>query len=180
MRPDVIPDPPLARFLFASPSSAPLWLVVRLYLGWQWFMAGWTKVGSPAWTGANAGAALQGFVRGALERAAGPNPAVQPWYANFLESVILPNAALFARLVAWGEVLVGLGLILGALTGVAAFFGTFMNFSFMLAGTAGANPLMFALGGLVVLAWKVAGFWGLDRWLLPVLGTPWRPGRMFR
>lgn len=26
---------------------------------------------------------------------------------------------------------------------------------------------------LLILAWKVAGWYGLDRWLLPRLGTPW-------
>jgi thiosulfate dehydrogenase [quinone] large subunit len=28
------------------------------------------------------------------------------------------------------------------------------------------------LGFLLVLAWKTAGYIGLDRWLLPRLGTP--------
>jgi thiosulfate dehydrogenase [quinone] large subunit len=82
----------------------------------------------------------------------------------------------FAQLVAWGETLVGLGLLVGALVGIAAFFGTLMNFSFLLAGTTSTNPVLFGLGVFLVLAWKVAGFWGLDRWLLPLLGTPWQPG----
>ena len=82
----------------------------------------------------------------------------------------------FAKLVAWGEVLIGLGLLIGALVGIAAFFGTVMNFSFMLAGSASTNPVLFGLAVFLVLAWKVAGYWGLDRWLLPALGTPWQRG----
>ena len=78
----------------------------------------------------------------------------------------------FAKLIAWGEVLVGLGLLVGALVGIAAFFGTLMNFSFMLAGSASTNPVLFGLAVFLVLAWKVAGYWGLDRWLLPALGPP--------
>jgi hypothetical protein len=39
-QPTEIPDPPLARFLFANRRMAPIWLVVRLYVGWQWFSAG--------------------------------------------------------------------------------------------------------------------------------------------
>ena len=31
----------------------------------------------------------------------------------------------------------------------------------------------------LVLAWKTAGWIGVDRWLLPAVGTPWRPGRLF-
>jgi thiosulfate dehydrogenase [quinone] large subunit len=71
---------------------------------------------------------------------------------------------------------VGIGLILGLLTGIAAFFGAFMNMSFLLAGSASTNPVMFTLAVGIMLAWKVAGYYGLDRYVLPMLGTPWRPG----
>lgn len=54
-----------------------------------------------------------------------------------------------------------------------------MNWNFAMAGTASANGLMFAIATWLVLAWKNAGWIGLDRWLLPWLGTPWRPGRIF-
>jgi thiosulfate dehydrogenase [quinone] large subunit len=55
-----------------------------------------------------------------------------------------------------------------------------MNWNFMMAGTASTNPLLFLLSILLILAWKTAGWIGLDRWLLPALGTPWRPGGFFR
>jgi thiosulfate dehydrogenase [quinone] large subunit len=71
-------------------------------------------------------------------------------------------------------VAVGVGLVLGALTGVAAFFGCLMNMSFLLAGSASTNPIMFTLAIGLMLGWKVAGYYGLDRYLLPFLGTPWR------
>ena len=48
-----------------------------------------------------------------------------------------------------------------------------MNWSFMLAGTTSTNPVLFMLMGLLILGWKVAGYYGLDRYLLPMLGTPW-------
>ena len=126
---------------------------------------------SDAWTGENAGSALQGFVSGALAKA--KEGAVTGWYASFLENIVLPNAKLFAFLVAWGEVLVGLGLIVGLLTGIAAFFAGVMNVSFLFAGTLSTNPLLFVLATWLVLAWKNAGYYGLDRWALPLLGTPW-------
>ena len=78
-----------------------------------------------------------------------------------------------------GEVLVGLGLIVGALVGIAAFFGTLMNFNFLLAGSSSTNPVLFGLGVFLVLGWKVAGYIGLDRVLLNSLGTPWSAGRLF-
>ena len=57
--------------------------------------------------------------------------------------------------------------------GLSAFLGTFMNFNYMLAGSASTNPVLFGLAIFLVLAWKVAGHWGLDRWLLPALGSQW-------
>jgi thiosulfate dehydrogenase [quinone] large subunit len=33
---------------------------------------------------------------------------------------------------------------------------------------------MFALAIGLILGWKVAGYYGLDRYLLPMLGVPWR------
>ena len=78
-----------------------------------------------------------------------------------------------------GELLIGIALILGIFTGIAAFFGAFMNWNFMMAGTASANPVLFALSIVLILVWKTAGWWGLDRWLLSKLGTPWQPGIIF-
>ena len=96
-------------------------------------------------------------------------PDVTGWYASFLENSVLPNAKVFSFAVAYGELLVGLGLVVGLLTGIAAFFGALMNVSFLLAGTLGMNPLLFILATWLVLAWKVAGWYGLDRWALPKL-----------
>ena len=62
---------------------------------------------------------------------------------------------------------VGIGLIIGLLTGFAAFFGALMNMSFLLAGSASSNPVMFTLAIGIMLAWKVAGYYGVDRYLLP-------------
>jgi thiosulfate dehydrogenase [quinone] large subunit len=55
-----------------------------------------------------------------------------------------------------------------------------MNFNYLLAGTVSTNPMMFLVAGLLVLAWKTAGWLGVDRFLLPALGTPWAPGKVFR
>lgn len=79
-----------------------------------------------------------------------------------------------------GETLVGVALVLGALTGIAAFFGVVMNANYLLAGTVSTNPILIILGALVMMAWRNAGWLGLDRWLLPALGTPWQPGEAWR
>jgi thiosulfate dehydrogenase [quinone] large subunit len=86
----------------------------------------------------------------------------------------------FAKLIAVGELVIGAALVLGAFTGIAAFGGGFLNWNFVMAGTASTNALLFAIATWLVLAWKTARWVGLDRWLLPLLGTPWRPGCIFR
>jgi thiosulfate dehydrogenase [quinone] large subunit len=157
-----------------------LWFVLRLYAGWQWLSAGLGKLGNPAWTGAKAGAAITGFAKGALEKTGGDHPDVQTWYAWFLRNVVLPNADAWGYLITFGELLVGIALIIGLFTGIAAFFGSLMNINYLLAGSVSSNPILFAIATWLVLAWKTAGWWGLDRWVLPALGTPWRPGLIFR
>jgi thiosulfate dehydrogenase [quinone] large subunit len=56
-------------------------------------------------------------------------------------------------------------MILGIFTGFAALMGGFMNFNFMLAGSASINPMLFVLEVLLVAAWKVAGYFGADFFL---------------
>ncbi len=81
--------------------------------------------------------------------------------------------------VSWGEMLVGIALIVVIFTGIAAFFGGFMNVNYLLAGSVSTKPILFAIATWLVLAWKTVGWWGLDRWVLPALGTPWSLGRIF-
>src|SRR4029079_16763596 len=47
------------------------------------------------------------------------------------------------------------------------------NMRFRVAGPVSTNPVRFALGIGLILAWRVAGYYGLDRYLLPRLGVPW-------
>ncbi len=173
-----IPEPSLSRFLFADTRLAPLWALLRIYLGWSWLQAGWGKLTNPAgvWVGDKAGAAVGGFLNSALGKTTGEHPDVTGWYAWFIQNVALPNAKVFSYLVAFGETLVGIALILGLFTGIAAFFAGLMNAAFLLAGTVSSNPWMFIVATWLVLAWRTAGYVGLDFWLLPKLGVPRAPG----
>jgi thiosulfate dehydrogenase (quinone) large subunit len=146
---------------FAGTTAAWIWLVVRLYMASVFIPAGWGKVTSGAWLFGD-GAPVQGMVSGAIASEGTPG-----WYVWFLENVVQPNAGLFATLVALGELPAGLGLLVGLLTGIAAFGGVFMNANFVLAGALGANPALIILGSLLTLAWRNAGWIGLDRWFLP-------------
>lgn len=176
-----IPEPKISRLLFSDRRLVPVWLGIRLYVGGEWLRAGWEKLTDPSgvWVGSKAGAAITGFVQGALAKTTGEHPDVSGWYASFLKDLVLPNAAAFSYVVTFGEILVGLGLIFGLFTGIAAFFGGFMNANYLLAGTVSTNPILFILATWLVLAWRVAGYWGLDRWVLPLVGVPGAPGKLF-
>ncbi len=169
-----ITESPVAKFIFSDTRFAIVWLVVRIYLGVQWLQAAEHKITDPGWT--QTGAALKGFWMAAI--ATNPKPVIAfDWYRSFIQMLLNAQAyTWFSKLVVLGEVSVGILLILGAFTGIAAFFGGLMNWNFMMAGSASTNPLLFLTAVVLILAWKTAGYWGLDRWLLPVLGTPWRPG----
>ena len=174
----VLNNPRWVNAVFGSPDWAWLWLIVRLWLGVSWIEAGWHKTREAAWTGG--GMAVKGYwERAIVIPEQGRPPIAYDWYRQFLE-FLLRNEwyDVVGWLVAYGEVLVGLGLIVGAFTGLAAFFGALMNWNFMLAGTASTNPVLGLIALGVMVAWKTAGWWGLDRILLPAFGAPWQRGAL--
>ncbi|MGP4081776.1 DoxX family protein [Pseudalkalibacillus sp. R45] len=132
--------------------------LIRLYLGYEWTVTGWQKI-----TG---GFDASGYLRGAVGKATGEHPAVQTWWAAFLEGFAIPNVGLFNILVPWGELLVGIALIAGTFTTFAALMAATMNFAFLLSGTTSTNPQMLLLILFVLIAGANAGKIGLDRWIL--------------
>ena len=133
-------------------------------------------MGNADWSRRQCGAAITGFVNGALAKTDGAQPDVQAWYAVFLKSVVLPNAQLWSYLVTFGEVLVGIACILALFTGIAAFFGSIMNLNYLLAGTVSTNPVLFVIATLLVLAWKYCGLVGPRPLGVACLGYPLASG----
>ncbi len=165
------------RFLRIGKLAAPLYLGVRVGLGWQWIQSGVDKLQNPAWTAG--GTALRAF----WQRAATvPNPPATPTitypaYRSFITFMLSHHwYTWFAWLVSVGELAIGITLLLGFFTGFAALAGLLMNFNYLYAGTTSVNPTLIVLEALVLYGWRASGWWGIDYFLLPRLGTPWQPG----
>jgi len=174
-------DPRFFHRIFSNTWLAPVWMLARLYVGYEFLLAASDKVwGHNRWiaVGGPDGLSLQAYwQRVTAIPAQGRPPIAFGWYRDFL-TFMLDHAwyRWFSWVIALGELAVGIALIVGAFVGIAAFFGAVMNFNYLMAGSASINPAMFVLALLLIFGWKTAGWIGLDRWLLPALGTPWEPG----
>lgn len=103
-----------------------------------------------------------------VTKQASENPIL--FYKHFLEGTVLTHGSTFAQLTAWGETVVGIGLTLGLLTGLASLVGLFLVVNYGLAtqwmspGQQGFHLVLFFL--MVAFFFARAGrTWGLDAWL---------------
>jgi thiosulfate dehydrogenase [quinone] large subunit len=152
------------------------YLAARLFVGWEFLYAGWEKATNGWYTHSAGTAEVKGILTGAMAQshatAQNPFPAVSHWFGWTADNVLVQNAHLISYLVVTGELLVGIGLILGLFLKASAFFGVTLNVLFMSAGALGAglNPEM-VIPGMIVLLGVAPAVYALsvDRYLLPWL-----------
>ncbi len=83
--------------------------------------------------------------------------------------MFIPNAQLMSYLVAYGELLVGIALIIGIFTRFSALMGAVMALAFLLAGsTSSGLPILLTVGLALTLSGKTAGVYGLDYFAKPI------------
>ncbi|MGE5672336.1 MAG: DoxX family membrane protein [Mycobacterium leprae] len=149
-----------------------IWLVLRLYVGYEFLEAGWHKL-----TGATPFDA-SGFLKGGVAKILPPadpaaaakfKPITAEWWGHFLNNFAIPNIKLFNFLVPYGELLVGLALIVGFASIFAAVMAAVMNFAFLMTGSTSSNPYLFALEFIMVaLGGAYLGYVGVDYWFRPI------------
>jgi len=156
-------------FLFRNTNAASLWLIIRIYLGSIWLQAGLKKLFDPRWT--QSGLALKAFWAGAVGVTPHAHSQIPyPWYRDLLQFMLVSHTyTWFAWVITVSEISVGLLVILGLCTGLAAFMGGGLNLLYLTAGSISTNPVMLILSLFLLLAWRVAGYYGLDRILLPAI-----------
>ena len=168
-----------ADWFYRSRVASVIWLIARLWLGYSWLNAGYQKLwGSEKaafWNGGGAG--VKGFAAaGVTGSTSGKGGASYGWFAAFLHNFVIPNASWIAKVVTLSELVIGALLILGLFTGLAAFAGLVLNLVYMFSGSAGVNPAYAIVSVLLILAWRNAGWIGLDRLALPMIRNRFRPG----
>jgi thiosulfate dehydrogenase (quinone) large subunit len=159
-------------WLYRSKAASGIWLVARLWLGYEWLNAGYQKLwGSEKaafWNGG--GAAVKGFATGGIAGStAGKGGASYGWWAAFLHNFVVPNASWIAKLITLSEVAIGVLLLVGLFTGAAAVAGIMLNLIYMFTGSAGVNPAFALVALFLILAWRNAGYIGLDRVAVPMV-----------
>jgi thiosulfate dehydrogenase (quinone) large subunit len=93
------------------------------------------------------------------------------WYKDFLEQTVLPHSTLFASLQTYGEVVVGVGLVLGLLVGLTGLVGLLLSVNYGLAtqwmtfGQQGFHVLL-VTSMIIFLCARAGRTWGVDRWLI--------------
>ena len=145
---------------------APVWAVVRILVGFAWLSAAIEKLqAADVYIGAHAGVAVSGYLHGALAQTTGAHAQVTAEWAWLIRSLFLPTAGFWSWVVTFGELVVGIGLILGALTGTALIAAMVMNMAYMLSGSATINPVLFAIEGIMLAVGPAVALWGVDHWV---------------
>lgn len=155
----------IEKFLSTNKKLSVLYLLIRLYVGYQWLAAGIPKLLSPTWIGSQAGVSLTKFLSQTLTKTTGAHPEVMSWYAYLTKHIFLPMATEMSYLIVLLELVIGLSILLGLQIKKGAFLGAFLNFNFLLAGSLSLNPILLLLEIILIFGNKVSGYLGLDGFL---------------
>jgi thiosulfate dehydrogenase (quinone) large subunit len=143
-------------WLQRSKVMAIVWTAMRVWLGVMWIQAGVAKL----W-GAENSAFLHNNGAGVAGIAAHGTPAYS-WWGTFLHGFVVPNSGWIGILVAVGEFVIGIALVLGLFTRIAALGSLVLLFTYVMSGTASVCAF-YALFAVVILAtWRTSSWIGVD------------------
>lgn len=153
----------MGNWLRKSKSGLVVVTLIRIFAGIEWLIAGLSKFSG----GFTAKSFVQHAITHLVENDFGRE--AYPWFTSFLKTIVRPQIELFDFLVQYGELLIGLGLLVGTLTTVANFFGMMLNLTYLLAGSISTNPLLLLLEIIILFAGSNRFKIGFDYWLNPYL-----------
>ena len=148
-------NPPMWEWVKESKALAIVWTAMRVWLGIRWIQAGAAKLWGPLNP-----AFLHRGGAGVVGLAAHGHPAYS-WWGSFAHGFVVPNAGWIAVLVAVSEFAVGVALVLGLFTRLAALASLALLFTYMMSGSAGG--VLHALFAVIVLTmWRTSSWIGID------------------
>jgi thiosulfate dehydrogenase (quinone) large subunit len=124
--------------------SGRVLLPLRLFLGVTFVYAGIQKLTDPQFFNPSAA----GFIGKQIMAFATGSP-----IHNFLLHAALPHAMFFGALVAFGEIAIGIGTLIGFLFRPAAFFGILLSLMFFLSASWRVHPYFYGADIVFVFAW---------------------------
>lgn len=130
-------------------------VLLRIYLGVLFLLAAWPKLNGDFTPRLTEFLEQVALVRG------------HPFYQEFVQRLVLPNVSLVAALVTWGELLVGLTLVLGLVTRLSATVALLLVVNYMFAKGAwfwqpSSNDGAFAAIAVALLLGAAGRTFGLD------------------
>ena len=157
--------------LFDDPRYALIWLVLRLILGTVWLAASLAKLRDPSWI--STGQAFRDLLGMALNSSdpAKTVPVVE-WHHTVIQQMLASGSYVWiVKAVALAELLLAISLLAGALVGPAALLAVFLSLNYLMLGTTNMNIIMLIAAIFLLAAWKTAGSFGVDHFLLRWLGV---------
>jgi thiosulfate dehydrogenase [quinone] large subunit len=147
---------PVWESLKTSKLAALAWTAMRVWLGVMWIQAGSAKLWGAEAAGFlhNGGAGVAGF-------AAHGTPAYS-WWGSFLHSFVVPNAGAIGVLVAVGEFAIGVALVAGLFTRIAALGSLALLFTYVMSGTASVCAFYAAIAIVILVMWRTSSWIGAD------------------
>jgi thiosulfate dehydrogenase [quinone] large subunit len=151
-------------------------LPLRLFLGITFIYAGIQKITDPQYFNTSA----RGYIGKQIAAFANGSP-----LHGFLVQFVVPHASFFGALIAYGEIAIGLGALIGLLLRPAAFFGLLLSITFFLTATWRVYPYFYGSDIVFIFCWITlilagplsSGLPSLDAYLVPRL-LPLLPRRL--
>jgi thiosulfate dehydrogenase [quinone] large subunit len=141
--------------LKGSKLAAVAWTAMRVWLGAMWIQAGAAKLwGAEAAGFLHGGGGVAGF-------AAHGTPAYS-WWGSFLHGFVVPNAGWIGVLVAVSEFAIGVALVAGLFTRLAALGSLALLFTYVMSGTASVCAFYAAIAIVILVMWRTSSWIGAD------------------
>jgi thiosulfate dehydrogenase (quinone) large subunit len=146
---------PVWESLKTSKLAALVWTAMRVWLGVMWIQAGSAKLwGAESAAFLHGGAGVAGF-------AAHGTPAYS-WWGSFQHGFVVPNADWIGVLVAVAEFSIGIALVSGLFTRIAALGSLALLFTYVMSGTASVCAFYAAFAIVILVMWRTSSWIGVD------------------